>query len=114
MQGGFTHKQGNKKQFTLCKMYNSTMTNIQSRTNHQYDQYLDAKNLNCPLPVLKAKLILNKMTPGHILFVEATDPHSKIDFEAYCARTGHNILTIREINKVFEFYIQCAENLANT
>ena len=86
------------------------MTDTQSRTDLQFDQYLDAKGLNCPLPVLKAKLILNKMTPGRVLFVEATDPHSVIDFEAYCARTGHNIQTAREIDKVFEFYIQRAEN----
>ncbi len=69
------------------------------------DKYLDAKGLNCPLPVLKAKLELNKMQAGEILQVESTDPHSKIDFEAYCARTGHEIIHVTEFNGVIAFFI---------
>ena len=75
-----------------------------------YDQYLDAKGLNCPLPVLKTKLALNRMQPGEILFVEATDPHSVIDFEAYCARTGHNLLHIDKGEEIISFTISRAEN----
>lgn len=76
------------------------------------DQYLDAKGLNCPLPVLKAKVALNKMKPGEILHVEATDPHATIDFEAYCARTGHNIIRLLEVDRVIEIFICRAENPA--
>lgn len=76
----------------------------------EYDQSLDAKGLNCPLPVLRAKLALNKMQPGQILHVEATDPHSVIDFEAYCARTGHQIMRMSDADGVIEFYICRAEN----
>ena len=36
----------------------------------KYDEYLDAKGLNCPLPILKTKVLLNKMKPKKILFVE--------------------------------------------
>ncbi|MCY4209543.1 MAG: sulfurtransferase TusA family protein [Gammaproteobacteria bacterium] len=79
-------------------------------TNTGYDHYLDAKGLNCPLPVLKTKLALNRMQPGQILFVEATDPHSVIDFEAYCARTGHTVLRIDEGDEVIGFTISRAEN----
>lgn len=75
-----------------------------------YDEYLDAKGLNCPLPVLKAKVALTRMQPGQVLFVEATDPHATIDFEAYCARTGHDILKIVEGSDVIGLYIQRAEN----
>ena len=74
------------------------------------DQTLDAKGLNCPLPVLKAKLALSKMQAGEILHVEATDPHSVIDFEAYCARTGHEIIHTRETDGVIDFLIRRAEN----
>lgn len=74
-----------------------------------YDQYLDARGLNCPLPVLKTKLALNRMQPGEILFVEATDPHSVIDFEAYCARTGHTILRIDEGEEIIGFTISRAQ-----
>ena len=82
----------------------------QTETNLSYDRTLDAKGLNCPLPILKAKLELNKMTTGEILHVESTDPHSIIDFEAYCARTGHEIVQCDEIKGIIEFYIKCAEN----
>jgi tRNA 2-thiouridine synthesizing protein A len=74
------------------------------------DQILDAKGLNCPLPILKAKVLLNKMQAGEILYVEATDPHSVIDFEAYCARTDHKLLNIEEEENLFKFYIRRAEN----
>ena len=76
----------------------------------RFDRYLDARGLNCPLPVLKTKLELNRMQPGEVLFVEATDPHSVIDFEAYCARTGHEILAIDETGGIIGFTISRAEN----
>lgn len=69
---------------------------------------LDAKGLNCPLPVLRTKVMLNRMQPGEVLRVEATDPHATIDFRAYCARTGHEIISITENGSVIEFLIRRA------
>ncbi len=74
----------------------------------QIDQCLDTKGLNCPLPVLRTKVVLNRMQPGQILRVEATDPHATIDFQAYCARTGHQILSITEAEGVIAFLIRRA------
>lgn len=76
----------------------------------KYDKFLDAKGLNCPLPVLKAKLELNKMQAGEVLYVEATDSHANIDFQAYCARTGHEIIHLEESEELIQFYIRRAEN----
>ncbi len=78
-------------------------------TDFEISVHLDARGLNCPLPILKSKLALTKMLPNEILFVESTDPHSRIDFEAYCARTGHEILLIDEKDGVFCFYLKRAE-----
>ena len=75
----------------------------------KFDEHLDAKGLNCPLPILKTKVLLNKMKPKKILFVESTDPHSKVDFEAYCARTNHKIIEFELIKDVYNFYIKHAE-----
>ncbi len=86
------------------------MNNDNSVMTIKEDQILDAKGLNCPLPILKAKVLLNKMQAGEILYVEATDPHSVIDFEAYCARTDHKLLNIEEEDNLFKFYIRRAEN----
>ena len=40
------------------------------------DQVLDAKGLNCPLPILKAKKALKDMPSGALLQIVATDPGS--------------------------------------
>jgi tRNA 2-thiouridine synthesizing protein A len=56
------------------------------------DQTLDARGLNCPLPVLRAKQALLGMTPGDTLEVLATDPGSVADFAAFCRVTGHALL----------------------
>lgn len=87
-----------------------TLPQTQSKIQIEIDETLDAKGLNCPLPILKTKVVLNKMRPGQVLHVEATDPHAVIDFEAYCARTEHELIKIVESKDLFEFYIRCAEH----
>lgn len=74
------------------------------------DETLDARGLNCPLPILKTKVLLNKMQPGRIVHVLSTDPHSVVDFEAYCARTNHELLKICESDDLYEFYVRRAEH----
>lgn len=80
-----------------------------SATPLPFNQELDAKGLNCPLPVLRTKVLLNRMKPGEVLRVEATDPHATVDFEAYCARTGHELLRRNEAAGVIEFFIRRAD-----
>ena len=86
------------------------MANSNKKNQFDFDEQLDAKGLNCPLPILKTKVLLNKMQPDKILFVEATDPHSQVDFEAYCARTNHTLLQSACEDGVFKFLIKRAEN----
>ncbi len=85
----------------------------QPQVEFEINESLDARGLNCPLPILKTKVLLNKMRPGEIIFVQSTDPHSVIDFEAYCARTDHELLKTDEINGIFEFYIKRAQSPKN-
>jgi tRNA 2-thiouridine synthesizing protein A len=87
---------------------------LKDRQEMQIAMKLDAKGLNCPLPILKTKVVLNKMHPGEILFVEATDPHAEIDFEAYCARSRHELIQVKQNGDVYEFYIRRAENPEHT
>ncbi len=82
-----------------------------SITTIKENQVLDAKGLNCPLPILKTKVLLNRMQAGEVLYVEATDPHSVIDFEVYCAKTNHKLLSVEKGTSLFKFYIQRAENI---
>lgn len=79
--------------------------------NHtRHDEYLDARGLNCPLPVLKAKFALVRLQPGQVLYVEATDPHATVDFHAYCARSGHQIVHTETVDDVIRFYIRRADD----
>jgi len=48
------------------------------------DQTLDARDLRCPLPVLRARKALNAMAPGQVLAVVASDPASVDDFRRFC------------------------------
>lgn len=73
-----------------------------------YDQELDAKGLNCPLPILRAKKAIAQMHAGQVLHIEATDPGAVKDFEAFARQTGHELQESREENGTFHFLIQKA------
>jgi tRNA 2-thiouridine synthesizing protein A len=70
------------------------------------DQLLDAKGLNCPLPILKAKKMLTTMPVGATLEIQATDPGAVKDFEAFCRATGNVLVESRVDGKVFFFVIK--------
>jgi TusA-related sulfurtransferase len=53
---------------------------------------VDARGLNCPLPILKAKKALADMASGQVLKVVATDPGSMRDFQAFARQTGNELL----------------------
>ena len=56
------------------------------------DLTIDAKGLNCPLPILRAKKALSTMQSGQVLEVIATDPSSERDFQDFCRQTGNTLL----------------------
>lgn len=58
----------------------------------QIDQEVDARGMNCPLPILKAKKALAHMASGQVLKVLATDPGSLRDFQAFSRQTGNELL----------------------
>lgn len=70
------------------------------------DKTLDAKGLNCPLPILKAKKALKDMAAGSTLEVLSTDPGSVADFAAFCRTTGNEIVEQNNDGKVFRFVIR--------
>ncbi len=69
-------------------------------------QVLDAKGLNCPLPILKAKKALKDVTIGETLEVFATDPGSVADFEAFCRATGNELIESTQDKDVYRFVIK--------
>jgi TusA-related sulfurtransferase len=68
---------------------------------------LDARGLNCPLPILRAKKALNDMQSGQILRVLATDPSSPRDFQAFARQTGNELVRVAESpSKEFEMLVR--------
>jgi tRNA 2-thiouridine synthesizing protein A len=67
---------------------------------------LDAKGLNCPLPILKAKKALQGVPAGGLLEIYATDPGSVKDFEAFCRSTGNELVTSSQEGNAFKFVIK--------
>lgn len=70
------------------------------------DRTLDVKGLSCPMPLLRAKLALGELAAGQHLQVEATDPHSVMDFESFCEKTGHTLVAHDERDGVFRFLLR--------
>jgi tRNA 2-thiouridine synthesizing protein A len=69
---------------------------------------LDVRGLNCPLPILKTKKALNTMERGQTLRVQATDRGAMLDFKAFAAQTGHELLEASEANGVYTFVLRKA------
>jgi tRNA 2-thiouridine synthesizing protein A len=71
-----------------------------------FDQELDARGLNCPLPILRAKKAIGTLEAGKVLKIMATDPGSVKDFEAFCKQTGNELLASNQAGGAFEFLIR--------
>ena len=67
---------------------------------------LDARGLNCPLPILKAKKALTEMLSGEVLKVVATDPGSVRDFQAFARQTGNELVDQTSDDKEFVHYLR--------
>ena len=74
------------------------------------DMEVDARGLNCPLPILRAKKALATMEAGQVLRVLATDPGSVKDFAAFAKQTGNELIShgslAGEDDGAFEFYLR--------
>jgi len=72
----------------------------------QFEREVDARGLNCPLPILRTKKALNDMVSGQVLRILATDPASVRDFEAFARQTGNQLLQQSEQNGEFVFLLR--------
>ncbi len=71
-----------------------------------FDKELDARGLNCPLPILRTKKALAELQSGQVLKVLATDPGAVKDFEAFSRQTGHVLVSHTEERKEFTFFMR--------
>ena len=72
----------------------------------EFHKDLDARGLNCPLPILKAKKALADMETGQVLRIVATDTGSVRDFQAFAKQTGNALLSHVQTGTEFVFLMQ--------
>jgi tRNA 2-thiouridine synthesizing protein A len=72
----------------------------------EFDKDLDARGLNCPLPILKAKKALAELASGQVLRIVATDPGSVRDFQAFAKQTGNALLSHIQQGTEFTFLMR--------
>lgn len=74
----------------------------------QIDKEIDARGLNCPLPLMKAKKAMAEMQSGQILRVVATDSGSMRDFQAFAKQAGHEMLEQLNVGKEYSHVMRHA------
>ena len=70
------------------------------------DIEIDLSGLQCPMPLLKAKLALNNMESAQVLKVVATDPASEKDFHMFVDQTKHQILDFQKDDSAYFYWIK--------
>ena len=71
-----------------------------------FDKEVDARGLNCPLPILRTKKALTDMLSGQVLRILATDPGAVKDFQACAKQTGNALVDQSANDKEFTFFMQ--------
>ena len=72
-------------------------------------KYLDARGLNCPLPLLKTRQALRALQAGALLEVTATDPGSARDIPEYLRQSSHELVRHEQDEREFRFLIRCGD-----
>ena len=67
---------------------------------------LDARGLNCPLPILKTKKAIKEVPVGETLKVLSTDPGSVKDMDAFCRTTGNDLVETGQDGDTYTFLIR--------
>ncbi len=70
---------------------------------------VDARGLNCPMPLLKAKQALSKIAPGEIVQLLATDPGSIKDIQRFMQLSVHTLLEFKEQEDHYLYVLQRGE-----
>ena len=80
-----------------------------SSNDRVIEETLDARGLQCPLPLLKSRMRLKEMATGQVLHVISTDPHAPIDFKAYCADSSEEYLDTHIVNEDIHMWLRKGE-----
>jgi tRNA 2-thiouridine synthesizing protein A len=75
-------------------------------TTLEISSTVDAKGLNCPMPIVKTAQAIQRLASGQLLEVLATDPGSVKDFAAWSRSTGHELVAQSQDGAVYRFVIR--------
>ena len=75
-------------------------------SQYQIAQVVDARGLNCPMPIVRTAQAMKTLGPGQIVEVAATDPGSVRDFAAWARTTGHALLESTTDDGVYRFVLR--------
>lgn len=71
-----------------------------------FDAELDARGLNCPLPILRTKRKLSELASGQVLKVDVTDSGALKDFKLFARQTGNRLVSHADLGKAFIFFLE--------
>ena len=72
--------------------------------------HLDARNLLCPMPVIRTQNQVADLLPGDELEVLCTDPGALTDIPAWCRIEGHLVVKSGERDGEFFVRLRVAES----
>lgn len=75
-------------------------------TNIAIDARVDARGLNCPMPIVRTAQAIKALASGQTLEVLATDPGSVKDFAAWAKTTGNEIVEQLADAGVYRFVLR--------
>lgn len=85
---------------------------LQHMPNH--DTLVDARALLCPIPVLRARLEVNRMLDGQVLLLLATDASTGRDFPVFAEQCGHLLLGVAEVGGVYLCWMKVRKPILTT
>lgn len=63
---------------------------------------VDARELRCPLPVIRLAAAAQEVVAGTVITVLATDPAARHDIPAWCRMRNHELREVTEVTEVNE------------
>ena len=83
-----------------------TLLNLKMKnSDSQKEIVLDARGLECPIPVLKARKLAQNTKNGDKIKVICTDPLAEMDFKHYCEQSKFQYINcIKEKDQIIIYY----------
>ena len=86
--------------------FSTSPTTVKTVRSGGYDQELDTRGWNCPVPVMKAKKALDDLGAGQVLHVITTDPGSLVNLRGLANQPGIILLESSETGEEYHFVLK--------